>query len=180
MYLNLTFLVKFCQLQRSQHVVAPMQCACALKITVRCRKYPFNILYCEPDPARTPSVPTASWDSHFAKLSMESYDSCKFWKKGLLVWAPLRTFCRTWLQWSDLTPLVWWIRASTSLKRGALAQCRHQRSEIYLVRTGWEQRASTVMWLQSTGQCIASAVQNSTFSRAFGFVQGLSKLSTLK
>lgn len=96
-------------------LVAPMRCTCDLKITVRCRKYLCNMLYPEPDPARTPRAPTSCWASHFVNLSMESHDSCKFRKKkSLVIWTPLWAFCRSWLHLSDLSPLIWWIRASTS------------------------------------------------------------------
>ena len=99
-------------------LVALMWFTCALKIIVRCRKYLYNIVYPKPDPARATCAPTACWDSHFVKLSIESYDSCKFKKKkkkkSLIIWTPQWAFCRSWPHGSDSTALVGWIIASTS------------------------------------------------------------------
>lgn len=183
MDLSLTFLVKFCQPQGSQCALSGsllLPCGVLVPWRLWSDSENMHLTYSpEPDPARTPCGPTACWDSHFVNLSMESYGSCKFRKKKSCHLDSTVSLLQV------LASLVWlnsphlMNQSIHFIKRGALAQCC-QSSEMYLGITSWEQSALTSVRLYSTGQCATLAVLNSPFCRAFGFVQGLSKLTTLK
>lgn len=120
-------------------LVSPMGCTCALKITVKCRKYTINILGQILQGHHM--LPQLTEIHIFWNFQQNHITAANLGIKILRIWTSLQASCRSWLHWSDLIPLIGRIKASTSKKRGALAQCHCQRSQMYLRLTGWEQSA---------------------------------------